>query len=60
MPRRLGKIKKEENKNKRKKYKYLRHLRLSGVETIMSHYTVGYHDSNRQQSLDEICEVRSF
>ena len=29
-------------------------MRPSGVETIMSHYTVGYHDTSRNHY--EICE----
>ena len=29
-------------------------MKLSGVETIMSHYTVGYHDTSRNHY--EICE----
>ena len=29
-------------------------MRLSGVETIMSHYTVGYHDTSGNHY--EICE----
>ena len=53
MPSRLGKRQKD-SKRRRNRNKYLRHLRLSGVETIMSHYTVGYHDSNREHR--EICE----
>jgi hypothetical protein len=32
-------------------------LNISGVETIMSHYTIGYHDS--LQIKHEICEYAS-
>ena len=53
MPSRLGKRQKGSRK-RRNRNKYLRPLRLSGVEIIMSHYTVGYHDSNRDHH--EICE----